>query len=261
MLEDRVHARALRRGHEILHRRVDPGLRRQVAKRPVQEDAAPLPIEERQPVRRALGDRLQRHLRLAQCRFRTLALGYVRDGDREGTDNARLDDRHDTMLMMGGIAVGAAMAQLDAARSSRGEYAPIQLLQARPVRCRNEVEEAAADHILRAELPELPVHEPHAQSLIDQEQPVRGVFGDGAQHGLRLQQRLLGQLPGRDVIGGAQHSGDLPGLWIAHGQHADVQPLLLPMDGAHAGLTALGLAPCKARLPLGRSMPLRIIDE
>ncbi len=62
MLEYLVYARPVRQGRKVLHRRIDPALRRHSTKRPIQEDAAPLTVEQRQPVGRARGDCLQGHL-------------------------------------------------------------------------------------------------------------------------------------------------------------------------------------------------------
>ncbi len=105
------------------------------------------------------------------------------------------------------------------------------------------------------------VHEPHAQGLIDQEQPVRGILGDGAQHRFGFQQGLLGEFPCRDVVSGAQHTRDAPAHRVAHRQHADIQPFAAAVDRAHASLTALRLSHRQARLPRGRDGPLLLVEK
>ncbi len=62
MLEDLVHVRAVLRWREILDGSANPGLRLNAAEGPIEKDAAPLPVEQGQPVGRARGHRLQGHL-------------------------------------------------------------------------------------------------------------------------------------------------------------------------------------------------------
>src|SRR5882757_1560400 len=134
------------------------------------------------------------------------------------------------------------MAQLEAGRLARAEHATIHFLHMGPVRPGNEFQQAPSHHILIAVLAKLPVHEPHAQRLVDQEKPVRRVLCNRSQDRFGLPHSLLGELACRDVIGGTQDTGDSTRLRIAYGQRTNIQPLAFAVDGVDAGLARLRIA-------------------
>src|SRR3569833_2360374 len=148
------------------------------------------------------------------------------------------------------------MAQLEAGRLPGGEHTAIEFLHVAPVRLRQEFRQTAAHHGLAPVLTKLPVHELHAQVFIHQEQPVGRVLRHRAQNRVGLPHSLLGQLAGRDVIRGAEDTGDSTGLGISHRQRTNIQPLALAVNRMNPRLARLrfaaqnaNVAPCNDGLP------------
>src|ERR1700722_13441902 len=98
-----------------------------------------------------------------------------------------------------GITVRARLVQLESRRYAAHQRLLVDLLEAGTNPLGNEIQESAAEHVFGAIRSEGPIHETDMQGLVQQKQPIRGVFGDRAQNGFRL--------PDRSLRDGADHVG------------------------------------------------------